>query len=679
MGLGIGGFVSSLFGSENKDKAQAPQVDPSAYQYGGHAGGAAEAADRYARTSNDYNAQARYATDQAYGDRGNAAGARQEQANALGLMRMRATGQTPSIAGMQAQRDMQAMQAQQASAAASARGPAALALAQQNAAANTATAAGNISQNAQIAAAQERLAAEQAYMGGASGMRQQDYAGAQQAAGMSGQFQNSAMGYSQLEKGVQDSAMAARMNQQAQQSANALGAAGINAGVGGQNAAMNQQNAYGVVGIGRDAAGLAFPGKADGGPVTPGQPYVMGERGPELVVPAKNPMSFMGVGGPMGASSMNPMGSPTGTTVLGAGGGMDVMGSLKANSDFGTRFIGNPGASPMARADGGPVAGGQPYLVGERGPEIVVPQQAGVVIPHEQTRQIVPSTWGTGAAAKEQQAAADLMDTQAETTRPSAVDRRNDAKLAAYQRYRATGIGLDPDEQREERRILAMKGIDAKEKTAAAQEAKAQVAQEQGKAQPQRERFGIVDRIAGGVDTKYHAMGGYVPPQLIPVAGAREGGGPMDAGKGYLVGERGPEMVLPLTDLPGKQLHYDAAGRGTYVAEPVDVTTGPSLSGPVPQYGVARMSMADEAKAKAKAAAAARQPSLDEIAAWAKKEEADTREKTAASKGVSAVAGDPRKLDAALLWAQDEQDRLRAGMAAPTAVEPALARMRLSY
>ena len=35
-----------------------------------------------------------------------------------------------------------------------------------------------------------------------------------------------------------------------------------------------------------------------------------------------------------------------------------------------------------ARANGGPVQGGQPYLVGERGPEVIVPQQDGTVIPN---------------------------------------------------------------------------------------------------------------------------------------------------------------------------------------------------------------------------------------------------------------------------------------------------------
>lgn len=40
------------------------------------------------------------------------------------------------------------------------------------------------------------------------------------------------------------------------------------------------------------------------------------------------------------------------------------------------------GAVSGARADGGPVAGGRTYLVGERGPELFVPQSAGTIVPN---------------------------------------------------------------------------------------------------------------------------------------------------------------------------------------------------------------------------------------------------------------------------------------------------------
>lgn len=47
-----------------------------------------------------------------------------------------------------------------------------------------------------------------------------------------------------------------------------------------------------------------------------------------------------------------------------------------------------------ARAEGGPVNAGQPYLVGENGPEVIVPTSGGIVIPNQQivsNRQVTPT------------------------------------------------------------------------------------------------------------------------------------------------------------------------------------------------------------------------------------------------------------------------------------------------
>ena len=38
----------------------------------------------------------------------------------------------------------------------------------------------------------------------------------------------------------------------------------------------------------------------------------------------------------------------------------------------------------QARADGGPVTGGRPYLVGERGPELFTPSASGSITPNHQ-------------------------------------------------------------------------------------------------------------------------------------------------------------------------------------------------------------------------------------------------------------------------------------------------------
>lgn len=64
-----------------------------------------------------------------------------------------------------------------------------------------------------------------------------------------------------------------------------------------------------------------------------------------------------------------------------------LMGNIGAAFRYGTN-IGSQQTSMLAaqdaffKADGGPVAGNQPYIVGERGPELFVPRGAGTIIPN---------------------------------------------------------------------------------------------------------------------------------------------------------------------------------------------------------------------------------------------------------------------------------------------------------
>ena len=51
--------------------------------------------------------------------------------------------------------------------------------------------------------------------------------------------------------------------------------------------------------------------------------------------------------------------------------------------------IANPGEMPFGKANGGPVRGGQPYMVGERGPELFVPSSNGGVMRNEDMRQLM--------------------------------------------------------------------------------------------------------------------------------------------------------------------------------------------------------------------------------------------------------------------------------------------------
>ncbi len=224
--------------------------DPNASSFGGVQGGAAQYNEslqpkiagvdaRTAPQANYHFANQNYFQGQ---------DARQGQAAASQMMLNRASGATPSIAGAQsaqdigmlqqnAARQMQQGQAAQAAQSASARGPAGVALAQQQAANNTANMHGaigsnaaqatqNISGQAQINAMTERMQAEQAAAGAYGQMRGGDLASQQQMAGQE-QFQTNmqlqnrgmndqrAMGY----EGLGANAYTSEMNAQTQNQA----------------------------------------------------------------------------------------------------------------------------------------------------------------------------------------------------------------------------------------------------------------------------------------------------------------------------------------------------------------------------------------------------------------------------------------------------------------------------
>lgn len=182
------------------------------------------------------------------------------------LMWNRANGLVPSIAQQQGDRQMQQLNAAQTSAQASARGPAAMALAQQGAAANTAAGQANISGQVQINAAQERLQAEQAAMGAYSGMRGQDLQGAglqagwaQAQAGMNAQQRAQNDAYSQNmygnEIGIHNSQLQAQGSQVNGQNQMALGRARLAQDQGQYDSSRwDKYLGYGVGALGTVAA-----------------------------------------------------------------------------------------------------------------------------------------------------------------------------------------------------------------------------------------------------------------------------------------------------------------------------------------------------------------------------------------------------------------------------------------
>jgi len=517
MGFSLGGFVSDIFGSKNKVHADAPKVDPNAYQYGGNPNGANEAAGRYQATGE--NAQGRQGAQAGYrgADMAYQQGqqARAGQASLASRMDARAAGQVPSIAGMQAQQDAQRAQAAQMSAAASARGPAGIALAQQQAANNTANAQAQISGQAQVNAANERLAAEQAASNAYGNLCGGDQATQGQLAQQSqfnAQLQQNQhalndqmqLGMTQAEMGVRNSQLTAQMNQQAQQSGNQLGATGINAGVGGQNAAMNQQNGVGVVKLIQGSTGVAATA-AKGGPIRRGAPTIVGEEGPEYV----------------------------------------------SNDDR------------------------RGFIVGQHGPELIVPRQDSVVIPNHVAFPPGTPTWGTGTTPAQAPAPLDERYHYAErdarlpmtggmavpgfspgihTSADQPLRQRDQDTLSSSRAKQAEGIELtDAEEQ-------AAKGAAYRERQSRRNEGEAAVEPTKAKATgaaAQNARPTLASRmqaaadgftsVAGNVDVSYHGpTGGYAPMQLIPIGG-RAMGGPVDSGVPYMVGEQGPEQLVPMS------------------------------------------------------------------------------------------------------------------------------------
>lgn len=344
------------------------------FQYGGGPNGANEAAGRYqglgaaaqSRPGEHIN------TFESNWDRGEAQGARNEQVGIANLMRARAQGLVPSIAQQQADRQMRQAAAEQSSAAASARGPAGLALAQQGAAANTAAMQSGISNQAQINAATERMQAEQAAMAGYSTIRGGDF----QAGGLAAQ---------QAQAQAQINAQQREINDRYQ-----LGMTGFEVGV--RNAQLNA----GVSKAGIEAGLLT--GAANRDMASSQHDDNRTDKYIAMGAGALGTGALIGATLLSGGGKNSAMPGTSGVGDPGAGGnnGNAVPdGSLNPGTSGGEYGGGTYGHDPDPRANGGPVQAGKPYLVGERGPELVVPPYDGHVVTAEETSKILrPATDG---------------------------------------------------------------------------------------------------------------------------------------------------------------------------------------------------------------------------------------------------------------------------------------------
>lgn len=360
--MGIFDAVGEFFGTKNEEKAtpfqQTQNYNPNAFQYGGQEGGAEHAAQGYGLMGRQAQGRGGVGINAVQADY-----SRGGMNQAAGLMMARAQGTTPSIAGMQAQQDMQRAVAAQASAAAGARGPAALALAQQNAAANTSNAQSAISGQAQIATAQERLAAEQAAFGAYGGMRGMDeqraMANAQLADSQRARNDAFQMGMTQNEIGVRNAQLQAQMAGQGLMAGSQQGAAGINAQVGAGNAKMNAQLLGGTIGLAEDGLGaLKNAGQTSDARAKMGAQPIGGGL---MLSDVTSKVGLAQLGGP---NQLAGGAAPSFDAI--SGGGMDVGGSLRAHSNFATQYQRDPSGGMMVSDDRAKVrdAEREAYLLG---------------------------------------------------------------------------------------------------------------------------------------------------------------------------------------------------------------------------------------------------------------------------------------------------------------------------
>jgi SLT domain-containing protein len=139
-------------------------------------------------------------------------------------------------------------------------------------------------------------------------------------------------------------------------------------------------------------SGSAVAARALGGQVRGGQSYLVGERGPELLHMGTSgrvtPNQNLGLG--LNASAMSVM---AGLSAFASTAAIPIVGPVAApaaaaaavavTAPMAASIAALSGSAVAARALGGQVRGGQSYLVGERGPELLHMGTSGRVTPNQ--------------------------------------------------------------------------------------------------------------------------------------------------------------------------------------------------------------------------------------------------------------------------------------------------------
>jgi len=130
----------------------------------------------------------------------------------------------------------------------------------------------------------------------------------------------------------------------------------------------------------------SFGARAMGGSVTAGQPYLVGEKGPELFTPSRS--GGIAPAGTFGGDvnvtvDVNAIEQSINSIKQFLSPGFNAASAPSVAGGGAVKGIGTigPNYELPARAMGGSVSRGQPYLVGERGPELFTPGRSGGIAP----------------------------------------------------------------------------------------------------------------------------------------------------------------------------------------------------------------------------------------------------------------------------------------------------------
>lgn len=280
-------------------------------------------------------------------------------------------------------------------------------------------------------------------------------------------------------------------------------------------------------------------GRAKGGPVKPGKPYLVGEKGPEKLAgggtserskdrlgnlssamldsnfePRQVPGDF-----PSNRLVAYPTSQPGIRPAAGgftAGLGQPVTEAPNEVADILARIL----ASLPHRAGGGPLDKGKATVVGEKGPEVIVPNKAGTVIPHEQSG--LPDT---GAAAPGAAMGAEMGGPAADALAGGGMP------LPGFGDTGDSPPGGEGDESLDPLIKFVLEAV--LEKIAKMSGAGGAA----GMGSP-------LGSMAGDGGTTPPSPGGGLLGGGAPPMEGRATGGPLIQGRPYLVGERGPELQV---------------------------------------------------------------------------------------------------------------------------------------